>query len=318
MPHPIFIYVQAFLILTFSGTVHAQALHYAGYEAKFWMDVDDPLRRYSVKRVCVLPFDAEINEPSNTYRRQIEDGFLRLSDGRYHVVTRDAQTIRRILQNMDAENSDLFDAKNATRIGRFLGAEGVITGLLWETAPGERRLHLRLIHLESAQILVSEHLYITSINGKQYLFPDWWEAKSREWEKENIYFWRDLRERLTWTEMERICILPPKARIHSAFHRRFEAGLVKTVQRRQVLARAPADFARILTQLNRQMSDYYVPNTAARIGGMLDSQVVVLIEPHSTGGVNIQAVETETARILFSATGQLNPKTGEILWQQKR
>lgn len=112
--------------------------------------------------VSVLPIE-DISEPewrSPSFRRkafkELKAAFV--NQKRFQVLAR--EIFDDILKELKFITSDLFDPKNALRVGKLLNAEAIITGSLWRNSKKALELKATITDVELAKDLYCEDIYL--------------------------------------------------------------------------------------------------------------------------------------------------------------
>lgn len=118
--------------------------------------VNEVTKNVNAKRIAIIYFD---NSSDDKKLDQLKKGLadMLISDlskvSMLDVVER--AKLEEILKEQNLNNSDNFDTKTATKIGKLLGAEHIMTGSFFELM-GRLRIDSRLIDVETGKIIKSE------------------------------------------------------------------------------------------------------------------------------------------------------------------
>lgn len=118
--------------------------------------VNEITKNANAKRIAIIYFD---NSSDDIKLNQLKKGLadMMISDlskvSMLDVVER--ARLEEILKEQKLNNSSNFDAKTATKIGKLLGAEHIMTGSFFELM-GRLRIDSRLIDVETGKIIKSE------------------------------------------------------------------------------------------------------------------------------------------------------------------
>jgi TolB-like protein len=118
--------------------------------------VNEITKNVNAKRIAIIYFDNSSNDKKlNQLKKGLAD--MMISDlskvSMLDVVER--ARLEEILKEQKLNNSENFDTKTATKIGKLLGAEHILTGSFFELM-GRLRIDARLIDVETGKIIKSE------------------------------------------------------------------------------------------------------------------------------------------------------------------